>query len=69
MRMHALEQERRALDKQRMEAYASRVAQQISRQESAAAQQEADEDAELYKQVRIQLFWIVVWWVAGTVRA
>ena len=51
-RMHTLEQERRELDKQKMEAYAARVAQQISRQESAAAAQAADQDAEVYKQVR-----------------
>ena len=51
-RMHSLEQERRELDKRKMEAYAARVAQQISRQESAAAAQEAEQDAEFYKQVR-----------------
>ena len=51
-RMHTLEQERRELDKQKMEAYAARVAQQISRQESAAAAQAADQDTEVYKQVR-----------------
>ena len=50
-RLHRLEQERVALDRERMQAYAARVAKQISRQQSAAAAQEDVEDADLYKQV------------------
>ena len=44
-----------ALDRSKMQAYAARVARQVSRQQSAAAAQEAADNAELYKQVKALL--------------